>query len=104
MTSVISRWIWLGLSLITADESPPSPPPQQTLRVFADLKHTGVLTGPLTSSPAENEFGIAVPLAAVKTGRDRWTDTLHAADPVATGRGQFRVEKSKAAEEPRGRI
>ena len=41
MTSLISLPIWLGLSLISACEVPPSQQPQQTVRVFADLKHTG---------------------------------------------------------------
>jgi hypothetical protein len=77
MTFLISPWIWLGFSLIMADESAPSLQPQQTLRVFADLKHTGILTGPLTSSsPAQNDFGIAVLLPAVNTGRDRWPEKL----------------------------
>ena len=97
MTSVIAHWIWLGLCLITADESAPSLQPQQTLRVFADLKHTGILTGPLTSSPAENEFGIAVPLPAVNTGRDRWPEKLDAADQVVKRLGRFRVETTQAA-------
>ena len=45
MTSFISLWVWLGLSLVMADESPPSRRPEQTFRVFADLKHKGILTG-----------------------------------------------------------
>ena len=43
MTSLISLRIWLGFSLIMAYESPPAQQPQQTFRVFADLKHTGIL-------------------------------------------------------------
>jgi Protein-arginine deiminase (PAD) len=98
MNFLISRLIWLGLSLITADEPAPSPQPQQILRVFADLKHTGILTGPLTSSsPGENEFGIAVPLPAVNNGRDRWPEKLDAADQVVKRLGRFRVETTQAA-------
>ena len=46
MTSLISLRIWLGFSLIMAYESPPPQQPQQTFRIFADLKHTGILDGP----------------------------------------------------------
>jgi hypothetical protein len=89
MTSLITLGIWLGSFLILADESSPSPQPQPTFRVFADLKHTGILTGPLASSSrAPNEFGIAVPLPAVSGTRDRWSDTLDDDDQVVKRLGR----------------
>ena len=72
--------------------------PRQTFRVFADLKHTGILTGPLTlSSPAPNEFGIAVPLPARTSGRDRWPEKIDADDPLVERLGRLRVEAIHAA-------
>ena len=98
MTSLISLRIWLGLSLISAYESPPVQQPQQTVRVFADVEHTGILTGPLTStSPGPNEFGIAVPLSSGTAGRDRWPERLDADDPVVERLGRLRVETTQAA-------
>lgn len=98
MTSLISLWIGLGFSLILADESLPPGQPEQTFRVFADLKHTGILTGPLTSSsPAPNEFGIAVPLPAVSGSRDRWPEKLAADDPRVERLGRLRIETTQAA-------
>ena len=97
MTSLISLRIWLGFSLVLAYESPPSQPTQQTFRVFADLNHTGILTGPLTpSSPAPSEFGIAVPLPARSAGRDRWPEKLEADDQMVERLGRLRVETTQA--------
>ena len=77
---------------------PPARPPQPTFRVFADVKHTGILTGPLTSSSlAPNEFGIAVPLPAVSAGRDRWPEKLDADDQIVERLGRLRVETTQAA-------
>jgi len=98
MTSLNSLRIWLGFFFILAYESPPSQQFQQSLRIFADLKHTGILTGPLTSSPpAPNEFGIAVPIPARSAGRDRWPEKLDTDDPVVERLGRLRVETSQAA-------
>ncbi len=98
MTSLISLWVWLGFSLVITDESPPSGRPVQAIRVFADLEHKGILTGPLMSStPAPSEFAIAAPLPAVSGGRDRWPERLDADDPVAERLGRLRVETTQAA-------
>jgi hypothetical protein len=91
--SFILLWIGLVSSLIMADESPTSRRPPQSFRIFADLKHTGILTGPLTSSPAPNEFGITVPLPAVSASRDRWPEKLDAADQIVERLGRLRVEQ-----------
>jgi protein-arginine deiminase len=98
MTSLMSFWVWLGLSVIISDESLPLQQPRQTIRIFADLEHTGKLTGPLTSAPlAPNEFGIAVPLPAARAGRDRWPKKLDDDDPLAERLGRVRVETTPAA-------
>jgi protein-arginine deiminase len=98
MTPLLSLGIWLGISLIMAEETPPSQQPQQSFRIFADLKHTGTLTGPLTaSSPSPDEFGIAVPLPGRSTGRDRWPEKLNAEDQVVERLGRVRVETTPAA-------
>ena len=98
MIYLISLRIWLGLFIIRASESPPSRQSSQTLRVFADLKHTGTLTGPLPpSSPGPNDFGIAVPLPARSSGRDRWPEKLDTGDPLIERLGRLRVETTKGA-------
>ena len=97
MTSLIPLGIWLGCLLTLADESPVSRQPQPIIRIFADLKHTGILTGPLASSaPAPNEFGIAVPLPPVSGTRDRWPDRLDDDDQVVKRLGRVRVETTGA--------
>ena len=74
--------------------------PEQTVLVFADLKHTGILTGPLSSSPeAPDEFGIAVPLPARYAGRDRWPDKLEDDDHLVERLGRLRIETTQDAGE-----
>ena len=98
MTSLNSHWVWLGFCLVMTDESTPSRRPEQTFRVFADVKHSGILTGPLKSSlPAPNEFGIAVPLPAVSNSRDRWPEKLDTDDPRVERLGRLRIETTQAA-------
>jgi protein-arginine deiminase len=98
MTSLISLRIWLGFYLITSCEVPPAAPPQETLRIFADVEHTGILTGPLPSTSREpNEFGIAVPLPSGHAGRDRWPDRFDADDPMVERLGRLRVETAPGA-------
>ena len=98
MTSFVSLWIWLGLSLVAADDRPSPRQPQPIFRVFADLNHTGILSGPLASgSPTANEFGIVVPLPAAGGGRDRWPEKLDADDPIVKRLGRLRVEATPAA-------
>ena len=98
MTSLISLRVWLGLCLISAYESPPGQQPLQTVRVFADLKHTGILEGPLaSSSQAPNDFGIAVPIPSGSAGRERWPDKLDADDPMVERLGRLRVEATEVA-------
>jgi len=76
-----------------AYEAPSPQQPQQTFRILADLKHTGILTGPLTSSPAAPiDFGIAVPLPARCDSRERWPDELDDDDHVVERLGRLRVE------------
>ena len=87
MTSLSSPWIWLVCSLVAADESVPARQPQPSVRVFADLKHTGILAGPL-SSPAPDEFGIAVPIPAVSGGRDRLPEMLDHDDEAVARLGR----------------
>jgi protein-arginine deiminase len=100
MTYLSSIGIWLGFSLIMAAESPPSQRPEPSFRVFADLKHTGMLTGPLTSSSqAPNDFGIAVPIPARSGHRDRWPDKLDAGDRMVERLGRVRVETAKAVDD-----
>ena len=90
--------LWLGLAIIMAPGTPGSDAPHQSFRVFADLGHTGTLTGPLTSSPtAPNEFGIAVPLPVRSTERDRSAEKFDAGDPLAERLGRLRVETTKGA-------
>ena len=61
--------LWLGLAIIRPLDRPVRRSP---IRVFADLKHTGALAGPLTSvAMAPNEFVIAAPLPARSPDRDR---------------------------------
>ena len=97
MIPLISLRILLGISLITAYESPPSEQPEPTFRIYADLNHTGSLTGPLTSlSPAPNDFGIAVPIPARTADRDRWPEKLDAADRMVERLGRLRIETAPA--------
>ena len=97
MISLISLRILLGLALITACESPPSEQAEQTLRIYADLKHTGLLAGPLTSSSlAPNDFGIAVPIPARTADRDRWPEKLDVGDPMVERLGRLRIETTQA--------
>jgi protein-arginine deiminase len=96
MTSLIVLGIWLGFSLIMADPSPPSQQPQPAFRIFADLAHTGILTGPLTSSSlTPNDFGIAVPLPTRSSGR--WPEKLDAGDQLVDRLGRLRVETTPDA-------
>ena len=98
MTFLSSVPIWLGLSVISAFEAPPSEQPQQTFRVFADVTHSGTLNGPLSSAvPAANEFGIAAPLPSGSAGRKRWPEKLEADDPVVERLGRLRIETTPAA-------
>ncbi len=100
MTSLISLRIWLGLTVLMASEPPASQKPEPGLRIFADLKHTGKLGGPSTSSspaPAPDEFGIAVPLPARGAGRDRWPERLDANNRVVQRLGRLRVEATQPA-------
>jgi protein-arginine deiminase len=98
MTHLSSLAIWLGFPVIMAAAAPPSQLPEQPFRVFADLKHTGVLTGPLTYAPhAANEFGIAAPIPARSGGRDRWPEKLRARDQTAQRLGRLRIETTKDA-------
>ncbi len=97
MTSLISLRVWLGFAVLMASESPSSRKPEPGLRIFADLKHTGNLGGPLTSSPpAPDEFGIAVPLAR-GAGRDRWPERLDANNRIVQRLGRLRVEMTPPA-------
>ena len=60
----------LGLIVLLAMGSRPDDEPTQPLRVFADLDHTGKLSGPLTSRALNpDEFAIAVPLPGRSTDR-----------------------------------
>ncbi len=98
MTSLIPLKIWLGISVIAAFEAPPSPQPQPTFRIFADLKHTGILAGPLTLTALDpSEFGIVVPLPSGSASRDRWLEKFDVNDPVATRLGQLRIETTAGA-------
>ncbi len=88
--------LWLGLAVILTSESPRSDEPRQSLRVFADLTHTGTFSGPLTPSPrAPNEFGIAVPLPT--RSADRLPKKVDAGDHVADRLGRLRLETTTEA-------
>lgn len=96
MTPLISAWIWLGFTLGTAEEPTPSRRPQPAFQIYADVKHTGILAGPLTtSSLAPNEFGVAVPLPAVSDGRDRWPEKLDADDQLVEHSGECELRQRK---------
>ena len=100
MKSLIVVGIWLALRLFAADELVPARRPTHSVRVFADLKHSGILTGPVGSSAlAPGEFGIAAPLQAVSGGRDRWPEKLDTDDQAAERLGRLRVEATQTADE-----
>ncbi|MFI5455289.1 MAG: protein-arginine deiminase family protein [Isosphaerales bacterium] len=68
------------------------------IHVFADLQHTGKLSGPLAASPtAANEFGIAVPLPASCADRDALPARVAGGEDIAQRLGRLRVQANKGA-------
>ena len=89
----------LGFIILLALGSRPTDEPTQPIRVFADLKHTGTLAGPLTSSAmAPNDFVIAAPLPARIPDR-HLRENVEPAAQVLERLGRLRVEAPMGASE-----
>ena len=100
MSYLLSLPICLGLFVNLAPEFLRAEQPPPTLRVYADLEHTGILGGPLTSaSPDPKHFGIAVPLPIRREGRNRGPETIDANDRLVKRLGRLRVEATNPADE-----
>jgi protein-arginine deiminase len=90
--------LWLAFTIIQGTETAHSQRSEPSFRVFADLGHSGALSGPFTSSPtATNEFGILVPLPVRGTDRDRVPKKVDADDRIAERLGRVRVETAEGA-------
>jgi Protein-arginine deiminase (PAD) len=91
MSSVIALGLGSLISLAAA-----SPPPEQArppFEVFADLGHTGTLTGPLTfSSKAAKGFGIAAPLPTRSGDRGLLREKADAGEQIGGRLGRLRVK------------
>jgi len=91
--------LWLGwmpvlVSCALADE----PAQPAAINVFADLHHTGRLSGPLPASPTDaNEFGIAAPLPASCADRDALPATIAGFEDIVERLGRLRVETAPEA-------
>jgi len=89
--------LWLGwmpilaAGVVAAQHAQPA-----AINVFADLQHTGKLSGPLAASPtAANEFGIAVPLPASCAERDALPARIAGGEEIGERLGRLRVETGK---------
>jgi protein-arginine deiminase len=88
--------LWLAFTIVQGTETPPTHRSVPSFRVFADLGHTGALSGPLISSPtAANDFAIVAPLPVRGTDRDQLPKMLDADDRIAGRLGRVRVEAAK---------
>ena len=68
------------------------------ISVFADLRHTGTLSGPLPASPtAADEFAIAVPLPASAADKDELPAQAAERENIAERLGLLRVETKPGA-------
>ena len=91
--------LWLGwMPILAAGAVAAREPQPMAINVFADLHHTGMLSGPLAASPtAANEFGIAVPLPPSCAERDALPARVAGGEDVAERLGRLRVETSGGA-------
>jgi len=97
MKYLIPLWLgWmpiLAAGVVAAQHAQPA-----AINVFADLQHTGRLSGPLAASPtAANEFGIAVPLPASCADRDALPARIAGGEDIAQRLGRLRVQANAGA-------
>ena len=87
----------LGLIVLVALESPGSEEPTPAIRVFADLKHSGRLAGPIESAAmGADDFAIAVPLPGRVADR-HLPETGDSGVQVSERLGPVRVEATTGA-------
>ena len=91
--------LWLGwMPVLAAGAVSAEPAQPAAINVFADLHHTGTLSGPLPASPtAANEFGIAVPLPASCAERDALPASVAGGEDIEERLGRLRVETNPGA-------
>ena len=89
--------LWLGLASVLAAGSPQAPEP--LIRVFADLEHSGKLSGPLTVSwRAGKDFCIVAPLPSRGADRGLLLSEDGDRNEEMVGRmGRLRVETAKGS-------
>ena len=91
--------ISLGLIVFGALEPRSFEEPAQPLRVFADIRHTGRLTGPIQSGAmGADDFAIAVPLPGRVADR-HLTDKGESGVQVSERLGRVRIEAARGATE-----
>jgi hypothetical protein len=91
--------LWMAWMPVLAAGSVAAEPAQPAaIKVFADLDHTGILSGPLPASPtAANEFGIAVPLPSSCADKDALPARLAGGEDITDRLGRLRVETDPGA-------
>src|SRR5262245_55916335 len=70
-------------------------PAAPAIRVFADLKHTGRLAGPVRGAIADKEFGIAVPLPTALADAELLPTSDAEGGEIAPRLGLLRLEGSE---------
>jgi Protein-arginine deiminase (PAD) len=97
--SVLRLYCWLPILAAVAVAAGPTQP--AAINVFADLRHTGTLSGPLPASPTDaNEFGIAVPLPASYADRDPLPARIGGGEDFGERLGRLRIETKPGAPGP----